>query len=68
MEEWRAVLVDSTVLSMVNRNQVDLEDFYLDNEQQGIFLNSDFLEYRAIEISLSEFLILQKFVRMVTIT
>lgn len=42
MEEWRAVLVDSTVLSMVNGNEVDLDDFYSDNEQPGIFLNSDF--------------------------
>lgn len=44
MEEWRAVLVDSTVLSMVNGNEVDLDDFYTDNEQPGIFLNSSFFK------------------------
>ncbi|MDY5497365.1 MAG: CRISPR-associated endonuclease Cas1 [Anaerobutyricum sp.] len=44
MEEWRAVLVDSTVLAMTNGNEVSPEDFYSDNEQPGIFLNKDFFK------------------------
>ena len=39
LEEWRAPLVDSTVLSLVNGQEINREDFYFEEEQEGIFLN-----------------------------
>ena len=33
IEEWRAPIIDSLVLSMVSRNMVDLSDF--DNTDKG---------------------------------
>lgn len=41
MEEWRAVLIDSTVLSMINGHEVSRDEFYIDPEQPGVFLNRD---------------------------
>lgn len=41
MEEWRAVLIDSTVLSMLNGHELDREDFYTNTEQPGVFLAKD---------------------------
>lgn len=38
MEEWRAVLIDSTVLSMLNGHELDKEDFNTNLEQPGVFL------------------------------
>lgn len=38
MEEWRAVLIDSTVLSMLNGHELNKEDFYTDLEGPGVFL------------------------------
>ena len=38
MEEWRAVLIDSTALSMLNGHELNQEDFYTDPDQQGVFL------------------------------
>jgi len=39
IEEWRAPLIDSMVLSLVKRNSIDLS--YFDNSEQGCFLNSE---------------------------
>ena len=33
MEEWRAVLIDSTVLSMINGHEITKEEFYTMTEQ-----------------------------------
>lgn len=41
MEEWRAVLIDSTVLSMINGHEVSKDEFYIDPEQPGVFLDRD---------------------------
>ncbi len=41
MEEWRAVLIDSTALSMLNGNELTQEDFYLEMDQPGIFLGKE---------------------------
>ena len=38
MEEWRAVLVDSTVMSLVNGHEVHKDGFYSDGED-GVFLD-----------------------------
>lgn len=41
MEEWRAVLIDSTVLSMLNGHELEKTDFYSDASQPGIFLEKE---------------------------
>ncbi len=41
MEEWRAVLVDSTVLSMLNGHELTADDFYTGTEQPGVFLEKE---------------------------
>ncbi|HJC04963.1 MAG TPA: CRISPR-associated endonuclease Cas1 [Candidatus Enterocloster excrementipullorum] len=40
MEEWRAVLVDSTALSMINGHEVGREEFYTTSEMPGVFLDN----------------------------
>lgn len=41
MEEWRAVLIDSTALSMLNGHELCKEDFYTSIEQPGVFLEKE---------------------------
>ena len=41
MEEWRAVIVDSVVLSLIQGNEVQSDMFIKDDETGGIFLNND---------------------------
>ena len=43
MEEWRAVLIDSTVLSMINGHEIGKEEFYTSVEQPGVFLEKEAL-------------------------
>lgn len=38
MEEWRAVLIDSRALSMLNGHELCKDDFYTETEQPGVFL------------------------------
>jgi CRISPR-associated endonuclease Cas1 len=38
MEEWRAVIVDSTVMSMINGHEIHKEDFITDLDEPGCFL------------------------------
>lgn len=38
MEEWRAVLIDSVALSMLNGHELVREDFYSGTEEPGVFL------------------------------
>lgn len=42
IEEWRAVLVDSTVMSIINGNEVTLDDFTV-AENGGVFLSNALL-------------------------
>lgn len=44
MEEWRAVLVDSLVMSLINGHEISLEEFYYDIDQPGCFINRDGLK------------------------
>lgn len=44
MEEWRAVIVDSTVMSMINGHEIQKEDFVMDLEEPGCFLTRDGLK------------------------
>lgn len=39
MEEWRAVIVDSTVMSMINGHEIQKEDFTTDMDEPGCYLN-----------------------------
>ncbi len=41
MEEWRAVIVDSTVMSMINGHEMQKSDFVIDMEQPGCFLTKN---------------------------
>lgn len=43
MEEWRPVIVDSTVLSMVQGNEINFDDFVTDNNAAGIYLSNEAL-------------------------
>ncbi|NMD37132.1 MAG: CRISPR-associated endonuclease Cas1 [Christensenellaceae bacterium] len=39
IEEWRAVIVDSTVLSLISKNEISPDDFYKNEETGAVFLN-----------------------------
>lgn len=41
MEEWRAVIVDSTVMSMINGREILKEDFIFDCEEPGCYLTKN---------------------------
>ena len=41
LEEWRAVLVDSTILSLIQGNEVNIEEFTTDEETGGVFLSDN---------------------------
>ena len=43
MEEWRAVIVDSTVMSLINGHEVAKDQFVMDYEEPGCYLNKDAL-------------------------
>ena len=39
MEEWRAILVDSMAIALLNNNKIAHEDFDFDEKSGGVFLN-----------------------------
>lgn len=41
MEEWRAIIVDATVMSMINGHEIHSEDFYFDVEEPGCYLTKN---------------------------
>ncbi len=41
MEEWRAVIVDSTVMSMINGHEIQKEDFVTDLDVPGCYLTKN---------------------------
>lgn len=41
MEEWRAVIVDTTVMGMINGHEIHKEDFYTDVDEPGCFITRD---------------------------
>lgn len=41
MEEWRAVIVDSTVMSMINGHEIHKEEFVFDLDQPGCYLTKE---------------------------
>ena len=40
MEEWRAVLIDSLTMSMINGHEISIEDFYQEEGKEGIYLSN----------------------------
>lgn len=44
MEEWRAVLIDATAMSMINGHEVDIGEFYNEIDRPGIFMTKDALK------------------------
>ena len=41
MEEWRAVLIDTTALSMLNGHELTTDNFYTDTEYPGVYLDKE---------------------------
>ena len=41
MEEWRAVIIDSLVMSLVNGHEIFMEHFMQELEEPGIFLTKE---------------------------
>lgn len=41
MEEWRPVIVDTTVIGMINGHEIDKTDFYLDYEDGGCYISKN---------------------------
>ena len=39
MEEWRAVIVDATVMSIINGNEISKDEFNNNLEEPGCYLN-----------------------------
>lgn len=41
MEEWRAVIVDAVVMSLINGHEILPEHFYTESDREGVFLNKE---------------------------
>lgn len=41
MEEWRAVIVDTTVMGMINGHEISKDDFWTDVDEPGCFLTKN---------------------------
>ena len=41
MEEWRAVLIDATALSLLNGHELTKENFYSDIDQPGVYIEKE---------------------------
>lgn len=41
MEEWRAVIVDSMVMSLINHHEITAEHFTTNEENEGVYLSRD---------------------------
>ena len=50
MEEWRAVIVDSVVMSLIQGHEIAIEDFYYDEENGACILND-----KALKVFLNKF-------------
>ncbi len=44
MEEWRAVIVDATVMSMINGHEIQKEDFIINADEPGCYLTRNGLK------------------------
>ena len=59
MEEWRAVLIDSTVMSMINGHEVYIDEFYSD-DGEGVYISKQALN-KFIKKLENKFQICQKY-------
>lgn len=50
MEEWRPVLVDTLVLSLIHKHQLEPSDFYTREEKEGVYLSD-----KALKIFIHKF-------------
>lgn len=41
MEEWRAIIVDSVVMSLIQGHEIKIEHFYTDTETKGVFFTNE---------------------------
>ncbi len=41
LEEWRAVIIDSTVMSIIQGNEISIDEFYRDEESGGVVLSDN---------------------------
>lgn len=41
MEEWRAVLIDATMMSLINGHEISIDGFYREEDKEGIFLDKE---------------------------
>lgn len=44
IEEWRAVIVDSLVMSLVNGSEIKISNFFTNNEEKGVFVDKEGLK------------------------
>lgn len=44
LEEWRAVLIDATVMSLINGHEIHKDDFEFDSENPGCFITKNGLK------------------------
>lgn len=44
MEEWRAIIVDATVMSLINGHEINKEQFYYDIDEPGCYLTKEGLK------------------------
>ncbi len=44
IEEWRAVIVDSVTMALINGNEISIDNFYRDDEAKGVFFDKDGLK------------------------
>ena len=59
MEEWRAVLIDSTVMSMINGHEVHIDEFYSD-DGEGVYISKKALN-KFIKKLENKFQVCQKY-------
>lgn len=50
MEEWRAVIVDSTVMGMINGHEIHKEDFVTDIEKPGCYLTKSGIKSYLVKL------------------
>lgn len=41
IEEWRAVIVDSITMSLINGNEISINNFYRDEKARGVFFDKE---------------------------
>lgn len=41
IEEWRAVIIDSLTMALINGNEISYDNFIIDNESRGVFFDKE---------------------------